>query len=437
MASSRAFARLTFADFKPESLRGTVGFVRVGRSRDDRWWLLDAADRPFFSRGVCAVGKTDGKEANADPVAGSPRDEAVSVEERLRSWQVDTLGAGSDPEIAGEGFFETVQLAFRRLLPETSIRLGGALLPDVFNPAWKEACEQHAVTACSPRRDDRRVIGYFTDDELGWAQPGTEPLAAQRRLEPPAPPRQERPSLLQICLSLEPAFPAYHAAWEFALAPHGGDLGALARAWETPLVNKEALRQQTLGDVPLLTQGYLRDNERFSREFAHAYFTTCAAAIHRQDPNHLILGCRFAASPGPAVLAACIYPQVDVLSVNEYRDALFERIDGYARQAAMPVLLAGFSWVSEYFTERRGARERAGLTRVERMLSRGRAALEEAFAHPALVGFAWDRWRDLPGDCPPFGQGLVHIDGCEASEHTELLSHLNARAEKLHFAPAS
>jgi len=42
--------------------------------------------------------------------------------------------------------------------------------------------------------------------------------------------RALRPSLLQICLSLEPSFPAYHAAWEFTLAAHGGELAAMARA---------------------------------------------------------------------------------------------------------------------------------------------------------------------------------------------------------------
>ena len=48
------------------------------------------------------------------------------------------------------------------------------------------------------------------DNFPGWAQ---------------FPATRGRPSLLQLCLSLEPNFSAYHAAWEFALALHGGIAG--------------------------------------------------------------------------------------------------------------------------------------------------------------------------------------------------------------------
>jgi len=131
------------------------------------------------------------------------------------------------------------------------------------------------------------------------------------------------------------------------------------------------------------------------------------------------------------VLAECLFPHVDVLSANDYRDTLFERIDDYARPAGMPVLLSEFSWVSEYFTKRPQAGEPPGWTAIERMLGKGRAALQRAMTHPALVGYAWHRWNDQVGASPPFGPGLVHIDDREAREHTELLSDLNAHAERL------
>ena len=62
--------------------------------------------------------------------------------------------------------------------------------------------------------------------------------------------------------------------------------------------------------------------------------------------------------------------------------------------------------------------------------------LARAFAHPALIGYAWECWADGPDDRPPFGRGLVHVDGSEAREHTELLSDLNARADFLRRAAA-
>gem|GEM_PF-4227384 len=103
-----------------------------------------------------------------------------------------------------------------------------------------------------------------------WAGPSRTPRRSPSRSISRRKPLRESnvPRLLQICLSLEPAFSAYHAAWEFTLAAHAGDLATLAQAWDIPLPNKEALRQLTLAETPLLGASYLADNERFSREFA-------------------------------------------------------------------------------------------------------------------------------------------------------------------------
>ena len=68
------------------------------------------------------------------------------------------------------------------------------------------------------------------------------------------------PSLLQLCLSLEPNFAAYHAAWEFALALHGGKLAALARAWGAPLANKEVVRELTRTE-----QGFVAMNKALKK----------------------------------------------------------------------------------------------------------------------------------------------------------------------------
>src|SRR5581483_2821626 len=230
---------------------------------------------------------------------------------------------------------------------------------------------------------------------------------------------------------LEPSAAAYHAAWEFVLAVRQGNLETLARDWAIELPNKETLRQVTQAEIPVATPGYLRDNRNFSREFARRYFTTAAAAIRRYDPNHLILGCRFGDWPGGTVLAECAYPAVDVVSADVCSAALFDRTENFSRSGQMPFLASEFAWNGEEFAELRTARETGGLTSVERMLRRGRAVLERALTHPALVGYVWPRWTDAAGEVPPFGSGLVHDDDGEAREHTELLANLNARVEKI------
>ena len=439
MAHASDAPQPTSADFKPETVRGTPGFVRVGQTRAGQWWFIDPEGRPFFSCGVASVnrsGRAGGRAAQPGAYTGTvdrrhgtddPQKFVTAVLRRLRAWHFNTLGAWSTSEFFDRGMYYTEILEFRKIAPETTIKLGGASVPDVFDPKWAEACDQWAAAICLPRRESRDLIGYFTDHELGWAQ-----LAAPAVAGRPA----VRPSLLQICLSLEPGFPAYHAAWEFVLAAHG-TLEAAARAWEVTLPNKEALRQLTREDQPLLGAGYRQDHERFSREFARRYFAVGSAAIRKYDTNHLILGCRFAGQPGGAVLAECVYPAVDVLSVNEVREPPAERLDGYGRSGAMPVLLGEFAWTGESFIRRAAAGELRGRTSVERMLARGRTALARVMTHPAVVGYAWQRWADTPDDQPPFGGGLVHIDDREAREHTELLTDLNARAAALRLAAAS
>jgi hypothetical protein len=250
----------------------------------------------------------------------------------------------------------------------------------------------------------------LTDESAGWGQPVSA----------------GRPSLLQVCLSLEPSFAAYHAAWEFALASHGGRLEALARAWGVPLANKEIVRELTRSEQGFATRGYGRDDARWTREFARRYFTSTAVAIRAVDAHHLLLGCRFGGPVGASVLAESVYPAVDV--------AWYDWSELPAAGVPGPVLAGNFCWAVEGFCAAPATGYARRLTSVERMLRRGRGALERAARHPAVVGYVWRQWLDEPGEQPPFARGLVHANGAEAREHTELLAGFNASAESLRRA---
>ena len=446
MAKSRDAALIpSLEDFRPDSLRGTPGFFRVGQARSGHWWLVDPLGQAFFSKGVAGVnrsGRTGGRLPQAGPYAmttsaryGQERGFLRTAIQRLRGWQFNTLGAWTEAELSDQGMYYAEALSLGRCGPV--IHSAGALLPDVFDPGWREAAEEQAGELCAPHRGSRELIGYYTDSGLGWAQPRAELAAAGgagRTVAPIAGPESaeaERPSLLQICLSLEPAHRAYHAAWEFALATRRGDLGTLARDWAVELPNKETLRQWTQAERALTSAGYLRDQRLFAREFARRYYATCAAVIRAHDPDHLILGCRFETPPGQVVLAECVYPNVDVLSARPQGENWEKTAQGCQTARAMPVLLVEANWTGEAFTRASAKREGRGSTSVERMLKRGRAALERVCAHRAVVGYEWSAWADAEGDEPPFGRGVVHVDDREAREHTELLTELNGRAERV------
>ena len=161
----------TLSDFKPETLRGAPGFVRVGQTRAGQWWFIDACDRPFFSCGVASVnrsGRGGGRPAQPGPYAAAvnglhgtdrPQKFVASVIRRLRAWHVNTLGAWTTTEFFDRGLYYTEILEFRKIVPEATIKLGGAGVPDVFDPKWAEPCDQWAAALCLPRRERRELVG--------------------------------------------------------------------------------------------------------------------------------------------------------------------------------------------------------------------------------------------------------------------------------------
>lgn len=398
------------------SVRGVEGFFRVGQEAGGRWWLLDPEGRPFFCRAVHGV------RAAVDSGDGALAQDSGA---RLRRWGFNALGAGSEAGVREDGlpFFGVVDFFGGEVAP---IVAGGARLPDVFDPRWPALARERAAAICASLAGERQMIGWVTDDRVAWAQPS---MAG-------------RPTLLQICLSLEPSFPAYHAAWEFALALHGGNFEALVRGWGVKLANKEAVRELTRAEEGLATRGYLRDETRWTREFARRYFSVTAAAIRAADPNHLVLGCRWEGATSAAVMSEGAYPIVDVPLVD-WRElpalaaegrgpaARGEGREGPSAGASAPVLAANVCWTTEEFLKLPVAARVLRLTSVEWMLRRARTALEKLARHPAVVGYAWSAWQDEPGEQPPFARGLVHTSGAEAREHTELLTQFNARAESL------
>lgn len=376
--------------------RGRGGFFRVARDDGGCWWLRDPEGAPFFAR--CAHGVRPAPP-HRDGVV--PRDSVA----QLRAWAFNAIGVasatGSDD---GLPFLGSVDFC----LAGPVIAAPGLRLPDVFDPEWPRRAEIRALEVCAPQAGNRALIGWVTDHDLSWAQ-GV---------------RSDRPTLLQLCLSLEPGFAAYHAAWEFVLALHGGRLKALGHSWGVAVGNKEVLRELTRNESAIATRGYLRDNARWTREFARRYFTSTATAVRAVDADHLVLGCRLRQADGAGVLGACAYPAVDV-AMPDWRGVPMAGLH-------QPVLAGEVGWVDEEFLQPSFGGRAQALTSVERMLRRARAALERVARHPATVGYAWGEWQDGPGEQPPFARGLLHLNGAEAREHTELLTWFNLRAENLH-----
>ena len=173
---------------------------------------------------------------------------------RLDRWGFNLLGAGCDPDLRHRGLAHTIYLDVGGKMAkkggECAIRpnpgnvpCGG--FPNVFSPEWERTCEQVAQEMCAKAREDPDLVGYFIDNELAWWGNGG---------------MWEDDALAGGLFNCVAALPPEHSA-------------------------RKALDGQT-------------SKVAFLERVAERYFSVATAAIRRADPNHLILGCRFAGCKG-------------------------------------------------------------------------------------------------------------------------------------------
>ena len=419
-------------DFRIETVRGAPGGFRLARSQAGVWWLLTPEDTPVLLRAVAGVNRHGRagppparRSAYATTVAGlyggaagaDPSAWERGTAARLHAWGVDTVGPWADAGLADRGFYFTALADFVRA--DVPVLHGpGLRLPDVFDPRWPAAARAHARAVADEWRGRPELVGWFTDDALGWGDtaPG-------------------RVGLLQTCLALEPSLVAHHAAWEFVLAANGGTLEALGRAWGLALTRREHVRQLAREERALGGTAFAADERRFARELARRYFSVVAPALREADPGRLVLGCRFDAPPTPGVLEAPRPGELDAISWRLRAGRAFaEQADALAGD--LPQWVTGGGLSNGDFRQL-PIRDGTGPTRLERLLRASREGLFAACRDPRTVGIEWAHWADGGTDAPPFGAGLVHADDHEAVEHTELLSHVHARARALHLRGAA
>lgn len=430
----------------PATVKGAAGFHRVGKDASGRWWMIDPDDRPWLFKGVCGLnraGTQGGRLAKPGPYHDAigrkfgedPQPFVQACLEKMREAGFNAAGSWVTEEFFDQGLPYTDILECVKLDKSTALRGRGVRLPDVFDPKWHAAIDAQAKRLCEPLRDSRDLIGYFTDNEMGWGQPKAEHIwGASDEVNA----GQGAPSLLQFCMTLPEDRPACQRAWQFALERHGNDVMQLSRDWGVAFSSKQELDDLTEQQTALGHRRYIEDHVAFTALFAGEYFRLTAEAIHRHDPNHLILGCRYGAPPGPIVLKA-MDGHVDIISANNYRDNMYERMDEYAEHSDLPIIIGEFSWASDYFRvvpmdgEPAEVRQEPdlGLGEDERIRRKGREALERAFTHPQIVGYTWYRWVHRFENMDKAHYGFVNLEDELNRFNLELLQEIHPRLEAI------
>lgn len=341
--------------------------------------------------------------------------------DRLQAWGFNTVGNWSDPGLEhAERLPYTLPLAI--VGDYASISTGmdwwGAM-PDPFDPRFAMATERAVAIAARDHRDDPWLIGYFADNELAWAAPGTDPKA--------------RYGLAYGTLRLTTDVPAKRAFLKQLRDKYRNQQG-LSEAWGIQLDAWELMEDPGF-EAPLPSPEHPEieaDFKHFQRTFADAYFKTISDALNWHAPNHLLLGGRFAVSTPEAVASCAQY--CDVVSFNFYTP---KPQDGYdfaqLRALDKPVLVSEFHF---------GSRDRGpfwpGPMEVAREEDRGPAYgsfLKAALAEPVIVGAHWFQFADQPasgrlldGENGHFG--LVSITDVPYQGFVEQVRKANQQVEK-------
>ena len=377
---------------------GATGFFRAVKV-ERAWWLVSPEGNGFFSKGVCNV-SFDGDQSPA--LGYSPYRRAVESKygskaiwssatvKRMRGWGLNTAGAWSSSELSKQGiaYAPILDLA-AKLVPDLWRR--GAF-PDVFDPQFAATVRREADRICRPLRSDPWLLGYFTDNELRWG-----------------PDWRSKESLLETFLQWPEYKPGRARAEQFLRERGCEDLTP------TP-VHTAAFQELAAGE----------------------YFRICKAAIRQADPNHLILGCRFAGVAPEPVLRS-MKPYVDVVSFNTYEHELpVGALNRVHEMTGRPLMVTEFSFkaLDSGLPNSKGGGKPVA-TQVDR------ANLYETFVTdlarlPYAVGYHWFEWCDEPKEGRFDGEdcnyGLVKIDDSAWTTLTERFRAVNPRLEAFHLA---
>ena len=427
------------------------GYFRIAR-QDRIFWLVDPDGGRFLSKGINSVTVEQDRIQNSDhiPYAQACKGKYRSLNAwrestigRISRWGFNTLGAWSDETLATAG---SLPFALTPILDlgmsyawrhnEQNSSRGKQEFPDVFERAFGYHVRSHARDLCESRSTDPTILGWFIDNELRWGSDW-----------------RGDDELLVLFLNLDPQSAGRSAAFAL-LRKRYRDFAEFNSVWRTPAQSWDGLEGLNRLDAPYRRKPiyqhpvadlspdradpgfatFAADCDAFAALVAKCYFRLTAAAIKAADPNHLILGCRFAYKPSPGVIGAA-GRYCDVISFNCYDPDPSGVMDAYAA-AERPCLIGEFSFrgIDSGLPNTKGVGPLVA-TQAERATG-FKHYVTAALRHPTVVGYHWFEYVDQPAagrfDGENSNFGTVTIEDEVYEELTQAMASVNAETEDLH-----
>ena len=426
--------------FDPSSYKGTSGYFRIAKTTEGQWWFVTPDGQPFYYKGVCAVnraGTMGGRRALPGPYAAtidrkynyqqSPDAFVTASLHTLRTHGFNALGAWATEEFFNKGMPFTEIIEFFKEGPFLPSANGKGGLPDIFDPEWMVNADRKARALCTPLRYSRELVGYFTDNEIGFGK------VEDTQFDLGFQAGQFDYSLLRLVLAMDSSRAAYKEAWKFVLERHGNSFRTLSQDWKVAIANSEDMKMLNNMKARIQDPSYDADAAAFSKWYAERYFKISHDLIRRYDPNHLILGCRFGGPPPFYVLDA-MKPWVDVISANNYQPILYDRYDTLYKYTGLPLLIGEVSWATDPFKMIPYASEKSiPLTQKERMFRSGTNTLTRTALHDGIVGFTWYRWVSPASTAEYIHSGVVTLED-EPDVHSSVQQTLFSKLDDLRRA---
>lgn len=404
------------ASLKPFSLQQDRG----------AWWLVRPDGSRFFSSGVCCVepGQTWEAYDPKKPAYAAWRQHPTITDwsdttiDRLKSWGFTTIGGWSD--------YAGLKRSTRMDMPYTMVlHLGassGAPWWDMWDPKIIGAMEKAAHDQIVPVRADPRLLGYYTDNELGW----WNGELFEMTLGLPEHSTQ-RTKLIEILRN------EYANSWSRLSADFTGSgassFESLARS------GKLYLKPGSAG---------IRVVKRFVSMIALRYYTLVRQTIRKYDSRGLILGDRYQSFYYPEVASAS-RDLVDIASTNlnpAWIDGSYARffLSTLHSLTHRPLAVGEFYMCSSQ--NRSGNKNSSSgfpLVATQQERASGFVGTLNSLARtPYVVGADWFQYSDEPtdgrGDGENYNMGLVDIDDRPYEEMAAAASGFNR--EGAHSASA-
>ena len=363
---------------------------------------------------------------------------------RLKAWGFNMLGSGCDDALlAPRGLAHTAMLNLGYRLahdPDKTKAIApglnrpGTAFPNVFHPDFETVCDRAAAAAAAKYRDDPLLLGYFLDNELSWG--GIS--------------RNRDEGMFDAAMSHPTNHPARIAAEKFV-----ADFNAETQR------SKESEHLENSASLRLCVKKNFFP-AAVKREFlalvAERYFSTMAGALRRHDPNHMVLGCRFAGMGASDVVLKAAGRHCDIVTFNTYpwadldRGVMLTRKDGpplvdaireFHDKCDAPLLIT--EWSFSALDAGRPCSDGAGQrfrTQTERVQA-AELCLKTMLSLPFMVGHCWFMWVDQPAlgfnkyfheDC---NYGLVSEQGVPYVALAEMFARLHGAGAALRAAPAA